>query len=85
MLHHSFLRVVPCEHERALNSEDVVSILRKHDFKILSITPISIEAEQQALKPPIYVRAFKGPILLFLKFLMFGKKGEFLIKAKVMK
>lgn len=85
MLHNSFLKLVPCKHERALNIEDVTSILEKNNFQILSKLPIDIEAEQQALKPPIYVRIFKTPILLFLKFLMFGKSGEFLIKAKLKK
>lgn len=85
MLHKSFLRVVPFKHERALSVEEVSRSLIKHGFTIESIGGTILEADQQGMKPPFYVRMIKGPFLVLLRFLMFGKPSEFVIKARKVK
>ena len=81
MLHDSFLRLVPCKYERVLDPFEVINTLEENGFEVESLRPFHLEADQQALKFPIYKRIFKTPFLLLIKSLS-NNSSEFFITAK---
>jgi len=85
LMHHSLLRVVPCQHERALYQEELLSLLEQNNFYSITFSLITIRADQQSCLPPPYVRIVKGPILVLLKLLVGRKPDQFLLRAKVRK
>jgi ubiquinone/menaquinone biosynthesis C-methylase UbiE len=84
LIHSGILRLVPCEHEKALDFREVIKVLTQNNFKVTELNEIKISADQQLLKPNIFIRLIKVPILLILSLFGSKGKGDFLIRAKLM-
>lgn len=85
LMHEGLLKLVPGSYERAIDIEEFKKLLAEENLKILDhniFKEVKIRACQQALKPHIFLRMIKVPLLLF--FNLFGPKvsGHFMIKAK---
>jgi len=82
--HGSFLRVVPCTNERALNIKKLEKILKELGFIEIEFKPIHIKAYQQGVLNNKIIRLIRGVPIKVLEFLSKGEP-EFILTAKISK
>jgi len=85
LMHNGPLRLVPSRYEQALDIKKIQNVLVEGGFDIKETKLLKIYADQQALKMPFVVRLVKVPFLLFFGMLGTKTKGDFLIRANVVK
>lgn len=83
LMHSGPLKLVPCKNERALYVKDVKDILANNKFRIMTVKGVKVmNADQQSLKLPFIVRAFKVPLLYVCDMLGTKADGNFMIISK---